>query len=294
MDTPDPTTSCPECDGKLHQEKEETLCGDCGLVVAEDHLDRGPEWRPFNQTKERTGAPLTRARHDRGLSTQIGFVERSTSGTKRRQLARLRRQHNRSLIASKKDRNQVYAFTEIRRMTGTLSLPRRTRDNACILFEQSQSNELLRGRSVEGFAAAAVYAACRIDGLSRTIDEIADIAKASANELKTAYDAMNRNLGLPTGPIDPREYLPRFASELDLPPPIEQRAGRYVESLTESDLVTGRNPSGIAGACLYAAAIDEDHPLTQKAAAAVANITPVTLRSNYRLLTTSTEQSPTT
>lgn len=288
MTVPTTPAACPECNGTIHQEQEETLCSNCGLVIAEDHLDRGPEWRAFNSTKERTGAPLTRARHDRGLSTQIGFIERGTSGAKRRQLARLRRQHNRSIISTKKDRNQVYAFTEIRRITTTLSLPRRTRDNACMLFEQAQTNELLRGRSVEGFAAAAVYASCRIEGLSRTIDEITDIAKASPNELKTAYDAMNRELGLPTGPIDPREYLPRFASELDLPPPIEQQATQYVDYLTEHHLIAGRNPSGIAGACLYAAAIDADHPLTQKAAATVANITPVTLRSNYRLLTTDT------
>lgn len=285
MNQPETTTTCPECSGQIYREKEETLCGTCGLVVAEDHLDRGPEWRAFNRTKERTGAPLTRARHDRGLSTKIGFASRRASGAKRRRFARLRRQHNRALIATKQDRNKVYAFTEIRRIISALSLPTQTRDHACILFEQAQKADLLRGRSVEGFAAAAVYAACRVETISRTLTEIAEISKASHDELKTAYVAMNRELGLPTGPIDPREYLPRFASELGLPSRIEKRAVEHVTTLTESGDIGGRNPSGVAAACLYTAATEENHPLTQKDAADVANVTPVTLRATHHLLT---------
>lgn len=276
--------TCPECNGHLHREREETVCDACGLIVAEDHLDRGPEWRAFDSPRERTGAPLTRSRHDRGLSTEIGRGNGRLTGRKRRQLARLRKHHNRALISTKADRNRVYAFTEIRRVTSALSLPTRTRDHACMLFERAQDEDLLRGRSVEGFAAASIYVACRVEALSRTLDEITDVTRASPAELKAAYDAMNRELGLPTGPIHPREYLPRFASELDLPQRIERQATEFVETVMASGLANGRNPSGIAAACLYAAAEKHNHPLTQKDAAAVANVTPVTLRTTYRTL----------
>ncbi|MFB6353834.1 MAG: transcription initiation factor IIB family protein [Halobacteriales archaeon] len=275
-------TTCPECDGRLRAEGGETVCGSCGLVVAEDHLDRGPEWRPFEaDARERTGAPLTRSRHDRGLSTEIGRGSRRLSGRKRRQLWRLRRHHNRAKIGSKADRNRVYAFTEIRRIASSLSLPNATRDRACILFERAQAEDLLRGRSVEGFAAASVYAACRADGLSRTVRELAGVARATPDELRIAYDAMNRDLGLPTGPIDPGEYLPRFASELDVPASVERRAHEFAARVREEGLDTGRHPAGVAAACLYAAAADRCYPLTQQQAADVADVTPVTLRSTY-------------
>jgi transcription initiation factor TFIIB len=100
-------------------------------------------------------------------------------------------------------------------------------------------------------------------------------------ELKAAYDALNRELGLPTGPIDPEEYVGRFASELDVPKHVEARSREFVADGRERGLINGRNPSGFAATCLYAAAIEAGHDLTQREAADVAGVTPVTLRTAY-------------
>src|SRR6056297_528906 len=73
---------CPECDGRVVTDDEhaETVCTECGLVVAEDEIDRGPEWRAFDSTerdeKARVGAPTTKLMHDKGLSSQIGWQNR--------------------------------------------------------------------------------------------------------------------------------------------------------------------------------------------------------------------------
>ncbi|WP_435146534.1 transcription initiation factor IIB [Halobaculum sp. P14] len=276
------TAACPECDGRLRADGDETVCGDCGLVVAEDRLDRGPEWRSFGDDDtdpRRTGAPLTRSRHDRGLSTEIGYTR--VKGRKRRQWARMRRQHTRARISTKRERNQVYGFTEIRRLTSVQSLSDQVRDQACSLFESAQTEDLLRGRSLEGFAAAAVYAACRVAGIARTRAELLADAKADADELRAAYDALNRELGLPVGPIDPAEYLPRYASELGLDPVVERTARASLEALRDDGSTNGRNPSGVAAACLYAAARDHGASCTQADAAEVADVTPVTLRNTY-------------
>lgn len=278
------TTACPECDGRLHSEGTETVCGDCGLVVDEDAIDRGPEWRHFNDDDtdpRRTGAPLTRSRHDRGLSTEIGRSTR-LKGRKRRRVARMRTHHRRASIGGKAERNQVYGFTEIRRLVAQLELPESVRDRACVLFESAQEAGLLQGRSIEGFAAAATYATCRTAEVSRTRSEIVDRARADAGELAAAYDALNRELGLPTGPIDPTEYLARFASKLDLPRAVERHARALASAGADAGLVNGRNPSGFAGGCLYAAAREHGHDLTQRETAEVADVTPVTLRAAHR------------
>ncbi|ELZ28859.1 transcription initiation factor IIB [Halosimplex carlsbadense 2-9-1] len=280
-------TACPECEGPLRSDDSETVCASCGLVVAEDNIDHGPEWRSFEDdetNRERTGAPLTRSRHDRGLSTEIGRSTR-LKGRKRRRMARMRRQHNRTKIGSKAERNQVYGFTEIRRLVSALGLSDHIRDRACVLFESAQDEDLLRGRSLEGFAAATVYATCRTAEVSRTIDEVVADARASKAELSAAYDALNRDLGLPTGPIDPAEYLARFASDLDLPQGLEGRARELVERTRELNHVDGRNPAGVAAGCLYTAADERSYPLTQAEAADAADVTPVTLRATYQALT---------
>lgn len=275
-------TCCPECDGRLTTDTSETVCAECGLVVAADHIDHGPEWRSFpeGESRERTGAPLTRSRHDRGLSTEIGRTTR-IKGRKRRKFARLRVQHSRAQISSKRERNQVYVFTEIRSITARLSLPSHIREMASTLFRSAQDADIVRGRSLEGFAAACVYAACRVQRVSRTVEEVVSRARADGAELRAAYAALNRELGIPTGPIDPVEYIPRYATRLGVSARVERRAREYAVESRETGLASGRNPSGVAAACIYTASCDFDGAVTQRAAADVANVTPVTVRNTY-------------
>ncbi len=78
--------TCPECSGNVVTDTEhgETVCEDCGLVVDEDEIDRGPEWRAFNSAekdrKSRVGAPTTHMMHDKGLSTNIGWQNKDAYG----------------------------------------------------------------------------------------------------------------------------------------------------------------------------------------------------------------------
>jgi hypothetical protein len=97
---------CPECDGRVTTNAVETVCEDCGLVIDEQRIDHGPEWRAHDDEEcERTGAPLTAVRHDRGLSTEIGrgtdAKGNEISGQKRRRLARMRREQTRGRWRSK-------------------------------------------------------------------------------------------------------------------------------------------------------------------------------------------------
>ncbi|WP_254864394.1 transcription initiation factor IIB [Halovivax gelatinilyticus] len=273
--------SCPECAGTLRPSGTEVCCEECGLVVDVDRLDRGPEWRSFADgvDRRRTGAPLTRSRHDRGLSTEIGYEATGRiTGRKRRQLARMRREHGRTQIATKADSNCVTGFNEIRRLVGRLSLPSDATEQACALFESAQNEGLLPGRSVEGFAAASIYAVSRTLNLPRTIDEVTAESKATERELKAAYDAMNRELGLPTGPIDPARFLPRFASELDLEVDVERQARTYLETLVQENAIGSRNPCGVAAGCLYLAANERGLAVTQADAGTVADVSPATIR----------------
>ena len=74
VQTESSANQCPECDGHVTTNVKETVCEDCGLVIEEQRIDHGPEWRAYDtDERERTGAPLTTARHDRGLSADIGL-----------------------------------------------------------------------------------------------------------------------------------------------------------------------------------------------------------------------------
>ena len=69
---------CPECTSKnlVHDyDSGETICGDCGLVIYEQMMDKGPEWRAFTQeektSRSRVGMPTSYSIQDKGLSTTI-------------------------------------------------------------------------------------------------------------------------------------------------------------------------------------------------------------------------------
>lgn len=281
------TTRCTECGGKLRVSGTEQVCEQCGLVVSEREIDHGPEWRSLDDDtdRQRTGSLRTRTRHDRGLSTRIGFGWSGTADSNRsRQLVRMRQQHRRAQIASKRERNRVYAFTEIQRLTAALGLPASLDEQSCALFESAQREELLYGRTLEGFAAATVYATCRTQSIARTMEEISAVAKADRRELKAAYDALNRELGLRVGPNDPAEFLPRYASRLGLAAGVENRAREYAAVLRENGTLCGKKPSGVAAACLYRAADDLGTDITQKDVAGVAGVSRMTIRSTDRKL----------
>ncbi|MEF8842903.1 MAG: TFIIB-type zinc ribbon-containing protein, partial [Haloarculaceae archaeon] len=45
---------CPECGADRivkSSDRGELVCDECGLVVEEDQIDPGPEWRAFNHTE---------------------------------------------------------------------------------------------------------------------------------------------------------------------------------------------------------------------------------------------------
>jgi|AntRauTorckE6833_2_1112554.scaffolds.fasta_scaffold69072_2 transcription initiation factor TFIIB len=44
-------SNCPECRGSLVVKGNEMRCDACGLIVDEQQIDHGPEWRTFGDTE---------------------------------------------------------------------------------------------------------------------------------------------------------------------------------------------------------------------------------------------------
>ena len=65
-------------------ESGEIICSRCGQVISDKSLETGPEWRAFTtdevNNRSRTGMPTSLARHDMGLATIIGRIDRDASG----------------------------------------------------------------------------------------------------------------------------------------------------------------------------------------------------------------------
>jgi transcription initiation factor TFIIB len=291
----DVSTICPECGGHLRTEgdRNEVVCADCGLIVETDDIDRGPEWRAFDATernqKSRVGAPRTKMMHDEGLSTNIGWQDkdaygRALSSRQRRRMQRLRTWNERFRTRDSKERNLKQALGEIDRMASALGLPKNVRETASVIYRRALDEDLLPGRSIEGVATAALYAAARQAGTPRSLDEIATVSRVDKMELTRTYRYVVRELGLEIKPADPESYVPRFASELGLSEESERRARELLRTSQRAGIQSGKSPVGLAAAAIYAAALLTNEKVTQNEVSQVANISEVTIRNRYKEL----------
>ncbi len=291
------TIKCPECGG-THLSKDysraELVCEDCGLVIDEAFIDHGPEWRAFDsdqrEKRARTGAPMTYTIHDKGLSTVIGWKNRDSYGKSiptrnRAQLFRLRKWQARTRISNGTERNLALALSGINRMASTLGLPRTVRERAAMIYRKAALKKLVRGRSVDGVAAASLYAACRQCHVPRTLDEISSIARMSRKDVGRNYRYVARELELKLMPTTPRDYISRFCSELKLSADVQAKTLDILREAVNKELTSGRGPTGIAAAALYIATVLCGERRTQREVADVAGVTEVTIRNRYKELT---------
>jgi len=287
--------TCEECGGTLISDEEhgETVCGECGLVVEEDEIDPGPEWRAFDakekDEKSRVGAPTTQMMHDKGLSTNIGWQDKDAYGNalssrQREKMQRLRTWNERFRTRDSKERNLKQALGEIDRMASALGLPENVRETASVIYRRALDEDLLPGRSIEGVATAALYAAARQAGTPRSLDEIATVSRVGRMELTRTYRYVVRELSLEIKPADPKSYVPRFVSDLELSDESERQARELLDAGEESAILSGKSPVGLAAAAVYAAALLTNEKVTQSEVSEVADISEVTIRNRYKEL----------
>jgi len=288
------TQSCPECESEnlvTSGDESEIICEDCGLVLEEQTIDRGPEWRAFNhnerQSKSRVGAPTTQTMHDKGLTTTIDWKNKdaygqSLSSEKRSQMNRLRKWQERIRTKDAGERNLQFALSEIDRMASALGVPRSVREVASVTYRRALSEDLIRGRSIEGVATGCLYAACRQEGIPRSLEEVSEVSRVEKKEVGRTYRYVAKELSLKMEPVNPKEYVPRFTSELDVSEEVKMQANKIIDETAEQGLLSGKSPTGFAAAAIYAASLLCNEKKTQREVADVAQVTEVTIRNRYQ------------
>ncbi len=286
---------CPECGGTVQSDDEhaEMVCRDCGLVVEEGGIDRGPEWRAFDgddrSDRSRVGAPTSNLLHDGGLSSHIGWEDRDSYGNalsprQRRTMNRLRTWDERFRTRNSKERNLQQALGELQRMGSALGLSDEVRETASVIYRRALAEDMLPGRTIEGMATASLYAAARQMETPRSIDEVSAVSRVEELEFKRAYRYLIRELELPVKPASPQSYVGRLTSTLEVDQETERVARTLLELAEGTAATTGKSPVGLAAAAIYAAANLTGRKLTQEQVGEAADVSTVTIRNRYQEL----------
>ena len=297
----DEVTCCPECDGRIVQSgTAEKVCRECGLVIEDGQIDPGPEWRGFNSTernkKKRVGSPNTRLRHDEGLTTKIGWRNRDSygnqiTGRKRQRLKRLRKWDTIAKASSAKERTLQHGLGEVSRMGTSLGISKQERETAAIIFRKAREEEVLIGRSVEGVASAALYTAIRMQGIPRTLDDIAQVSRVGKKEISRARKDITGTLNINVAPQTPVKHVARYVTNLvsiaengeDLDKQaIERRVREAVRTIQEQGLMSGRKVGTVVGTCLWIDSRVNELEVNQIEIAEACGVTQVTVRNTSR------------
>jgi len=293
---PSSIQKCPECGSRRlmrDYESAEIVCMDCGVVIAAKLQDRGPEWRAFDdeqrEKRARVGAPVTFTIHDKGLSTMIDWHDRDIYGKRfspgqKAQIYRLRKWQRRIRVSDATERNLAFALSEISKISNALNLPKNILETASVIYRKAVKEHLIRGRSIQGVTAAALYMSCRQCGLARTIDEIAEASNINKKEVGRSYRFLVKELDYFIPPLKPSHYITKFSNQLTMQGKVEEIAHKILTIASDLKLTSGRGPTGIAAAASYIASVLTGERKTQREIAEIAQVTEVTIRNRYKEL----------
>ncbi|MFX0009126.1 MAG: transcription initiation factor IIB family protein [Candidatus Hermodarchaeota archaeon] len=264
------------------------VCLNCGIIMERTYVGNErraytieeiqsrrrtePRWRDFGP---RTMLPTTKT-DSKGKS--IGPKEQAL-------FSRLSKIQN-SLISSI-ERNFWEAKPKLKMLTSKLNIPEYISETAWKIYTIVAKKKLTMGRSINGFIAGSLYAAIRVHDFPRLLDEVCEASLTPRRTVHRSLAMIIREvlpqLGLRYSPITAEILIFRFGNELDLPMKVQKTAIDLLRKASENGLKrTGKDPKGLAAACVYIAAKDGAIRKTQSLVADIAKITEVTLRSRAK------------
>lgn len=235
------------------------------------------------------GAPTTLTLHDKGLSTMIGWRNKDAFGKNispkmKADVYRLRKWHVRTRTNKSIDRNLAYAMNELDRFASQLNLSRELKESAAHIYRKMVLKNLIRGRSIEAMLIASIYAACRINNVPKTIDDFLEFASVEKKKIARCYRLILSELKVSIKVSSPINFIPRFCAELNLSGSTQNRAAEILKLAKRFRITVGKAPTGLAGAALYVAAIQEGERRTQREISITAGVTEATIRNRYKEL----------
>ncbi len=275
--------NCPECGSKnvvSDSKHAELYCADCGMVITENIVDLGPEWRAYDSEQAskrvRTGPGMSYRIHDKGLSTS---TPKLPAGIKRLRWVNM----------GSGEKTLALALIEIDRMACALKLPNDIKETTAVLYRKAAKRCLIKGRSIEELVSAMLYIICRQYGIPRTLKEIAAVSRSPLKKIRRSYLFLLRKFELKIAPADPSHYVPRFCSELGLSERIREKAIEILKENKGKGAARGWAPIGTAAAAIYIATVLSGEYRTEKEIAKVIGTTEITIRNRYKELGKSLE-----
>ena len=283
---------CPNCGSfalYVDPVRGERVCDNCGFVVDEALVDQGPDWTTFEgDDRIRAGPPPSVMAPDKGLGSMVGNGLRDAKGNPidARSVAALNRLRRVSKWTryDRTERALAPGLAQLSSLSSRMGLAPAFRERAAILLRKTIEAGLSRGRSMDAIVGAVVYLAAKQLNAPRGLHEISEATGVTVHRISLTAKVISRELGVFSRASRAEDFVPRFASQLNLQPRVGERALALVAQGKDSKILEANSPVGIAAGALYLASEEVGVPLTQAQIARLTGVSEVTIRKHYRLL----------
>ena len=297
--------SCPECKSTLVDDMQngEIICSGCGVVVADQIADFGPETISSNLEDKmklaRATGQTTYSQHDLGITTEISLGTKDFSGKTinhevANQMHNLRKWQQRIRVSSPRERRLANVLAKMGETCDGLNLSKNVLETASMIYRNLDGHVDVKGKSVVSITAATIYMACKQCAVIRSLEEICRgmyTAKDVKSKTKLAaryYRIMVMEMGQFTAPVVTMDkYISKIANMTQTEVRVERLALEIAEKTKDSSISDGKAPNGIAAAYLYVASVLLGQNILQRDVSSVAGVTEVTIRNRCKEILTS-------
>jgi len=298
------TQSCPECQASLVDDIQngEIICSGCGVVVAEQMVDYGPETKSANLEDRmklaRATGQTTYSQHDLGITTEISISTKDFSGKTinhqvANQMHNLRKWQQRVRVSSPRERRLANVLSKLGETCDSLNLSKNVLETASMIYRNLDVHVEVKGKSVASITAATIYMACKQCDVVRSLEEICRgicAPKDVKSKTKLAakyYRTMVMEMGHVNAPVVTMDkYISKIANMTQTEVRVERLALEIAEKTKGSSISDGKAPNGIAAAYLYVASILLGQNVLQRDVSSIAGVTEVTIRNRCKEILT--------
>ena len=292
---------CSACESSLIDDvaNGEIICSGCGIVVAEQMEDHGPEVKSTRLEDKmklaRATGQTTYSQHDLGIATEISLGSKDFSGKTinseiASQMNNLRKWQKRVRISSSRDRRLSNVLGKISEVSQNCSLPKNVVETASKIYRSLDSKHIqVKGKSVLSISAAVIYLACKQCAIVRSLEEIIQAttpmkeAKAKVKLASRYYRTLVMELGTVTAPVLTMDkYISKIANMTNTDTRVERLALEIAEKTKNRSITDGKAPNGIAAAYLYVSSILLGQSILQRDVSSVSGVTEVTIRNRCK------------
>ncbi|MCA9813146.1 MAG: transcription factor IIB [Nitrosarchaeum sp.] len=299
------TQNCPECQSSLIDDVQngEIICSGCGVVVADQIADYGPETKSSTLEDKmrlaRATGQTTYSQHDLGIATEISISSKDFSGKTinhevANQMHNLRKWQQRVRVSSPRERRLANVLAKIGEACDGINLSKNVLETASMIYRNLDGYIDVKGKSIASITAATIYMACKQCDVVRSLEEICR-GVCAPRDVKTKtklaaryYRTMVMEMGHLTAPIVTMDkYISKIANMTHTEVRVERLALEIAEKTKGNNIADGKTPNGIAAAYLYVASVLLGQNVLQRDVSSVAGVTEVTIRNRCKEILTS-------